>query len=141
MVKLGSLVLLLACLGSAGMASDTQSVQITVMGVLHENKNGFYFKVDGMVFEIARSIDRKSNRYKFYTGVEGDTVKVTGELQIQTVNAGRLYMVIHSDDIVRLNSEKTRMASRAALESASFAGGLFTARRKVIHAPFVYLYW
>ena len=143
-IKILSLVLLVSGLGAASAATapapDAQNVQVTIKGVLHEDKNGFFFQIDGMIYDIAVNDQNKADMHKFYTGLEGDTVKVTGELHVQEVKDGKSYMVVYTNDIARLKGERV-VVTRVETEERPVVREYYVEHRNGINLPFVHIGW
>jgi hypothetical protein len=140
MIKCLSVALLLSSLGVASIASDTQSVEVSVKGVLHEDKNGFFFQIDGMVYDIAVNSENKADMHKFFSGLEGDMVKVVGELHVQEVKDGKSYMIIYTNDITRLKGERIKVA-RVETEERPVVREVYVERRSGIDLPLVHIHW
>ena len=138
-----TVALALSSIGAAAAATapDAQNVQATVKGVLHEDKNGFFFQVDGMIYDIAVNDENKTDMHKFYTGLEGDTVKVNGELHVQEVKDGKPYMIIYTNDITRLKGEKVKVVTRVETEEHPVVREYYVEHRSGINLPFVHINW
>ena len=87
-------------------AAEPESVVVTIKGVLQEDKNGFFIKVDGTFYDVVINDESKADMHKFFTGLEGDMVKITGSLHVQDVPNGKPSMIVYSNDISRLKGEK-----------------------------------
>ena len=91
---------------SALAATDKEGATVTVKGILQEDKNGFFVTVDGVIYDIRINEQSKADMHKFYTGLEGDLVKVAGVLHVEEVADKKPYLVLYTNDITRLKGEK-----------------------------------
>ena len=140
MIKVLSVALLLSSFGVAAIASDTQSVEVSVKGVLHEDKNGFFFQIDGMTYDIAVNAENKADMHKFFSGLEGDMVKVVGELHVQEVKDGKTYMIIYTNDITRLKGERIKVV-HVETEERPVVREVYVEHRSGIDLPLVHIHW
>jgi len=90
----------------AATPTDKDGATITVKGILQEDKNGFFIAVDDVIYDIRINDESKADMHKFYTGLGGDQVKVTGVLHIEEVADKKPYLFLYSNDITRLKGEK-----------------------------------
>lgn len=141
MMKTLSVALLLSALGSAAIASEAQSVQVTVKGILHQDTHGFFFQIDGTVYDIAVNNENKADMHKFYSGLEGDMVRVSGLLHVQAAKDGKPYMVVYTNDITRLKGERVRVVTRVETEERPVVREYYMERRGGIDLPFVNIHW
>lgn len=141
MFKLLSVAVLVLGFGATAFAVEAQSVQVTVKGVLHEDKNGFFFQIDGMVYDIAVNVENKTDMHKFFAGLEGDMVRVTGALQHQEVKDGKSYMVVYTNDITRLKGERVVVSRVETEQHPVVVREYYVEHRKGIDLPFVHIGW
>ena len=102
MFRLLSIALLVSVLGGMAMASDGQNVQATVTGALHRDHHGFFFQIDGMVYDLYLNEDNRADMHKFYDSLGGDMATISGELHVQEVKDGKPYMVVYANNVSRL---------------------------------------
>ena len=98
-------------MGTAAFAADTEGATVTVKGVLQEDKNGFFVSVDGVFYDVRINDESKADMHKFFGGLDGDLVKVTGVLHIEEVADKKPYLILYSNDITRLKGEKMVVAA------------------------------
>lgn len=144
MFKQVAVVLLLAlCCGTAIRASDSadpQSVKVTITGVLHEDKNGFFFKIDNAIYDIAMNVENKDDMHKFYSGLNGDLVKITGELHVeQGENNSQMSLVVYTNDISRLKGQ--RVVRERVVEERPIIREHYVEHHNHIDLPFVHIGW
>ncbi len=134
----------LALMGGAFMGAAVevpQSVQVTIKGFLHEDKNGFFFKIDGVVYDISFHDDNKADMQKFYTGLQGDLVKVSGDLHVQEVKDGKPYLVVYTNDIARLKNETKVVVREGVVERPVVVREYYVEHPRGINLPFVHINW
>jgi len=127
--------------GAVASAAETETVQINVRGVLHEDKNGFFFQIDGIVYDIAVNDNNKADMHKFFSGLEGDMVTVSGELHVQEVKGGKPYMIVYTNEITRLKGERVRVINRTEVEERPIVREYYVERRSGIDLPLVHIHW
>jgi hypothetical protein len=137
MNKTMPLVVLLLCFGSVSFAEEPQSAMVTVRGILHEDKHGFFFQIEGTVYDIAVNDANKFDVHKFYTSLEGDMVTVSGVLHVQEVKGGKPYLVVATNEIARLKGERVRVE----VERRPVVREYYVDRRPGIDLPLVHIRW
>lgn len=142
MVKYVCAVLLVLGMGSAAFAADPQNVQVTIKGILHEDKNGFFFKIEGAIYDISFNDENKADMHKFFTALEGDMVKVSGELHVQEVKDGKPFFTIYTNDIARLKGERVKVVSReTVVEEPVVTREYYVEHPHGINLPLVHINW
>ncbi len=132
-------VVLAVGLGVPVFAVEAESAVITVKGVLQEDKNGFFVKVDGTVYDVSVNDESKADMHKFFTALEGDMVKVTGVLHVQDVPNAKSIMYIYSNDITRLKGEK--IVRTEVVGEPVIVREHYVERSRGINLPFVHINW
>ena len=124
-------------IGSSLMAAEGESAIVTLKGVLQQDKNGFFIKIDGTFYDISIGDESKADMQKFYTGLEGDMVRVMGALHVQDVPNGKPYIVVYTNDITRLKGERiVRTEPEAVIVREHYVE-----RPRGIHLPGVHINW
>ena len=140
MFKLLSIALLVSVFGGATMAADGQNVQATVTGVLHVDNHGFFFQIDGMVYDIYVNDDNRADMHKFYDGLGGDMATVSGELHVQDVKDGKSYMVLYSNNVSRLRvASAVGVAHVEPVQPVVVVREHYVEHRSGINLPFVHI--
>ncbi|HEY3319201.1 MAG TPA: hypothetical protein VGP72_01845 [Planctomycetota bacterium] len=130
-------VLALGLGGTAFAATEAnkEDSTITVKGILQEDKNGFFLSADGVIYDVRINNESKADMHKFYTGLEGDLVEVSGVLHTEVAD-NKPYMILYSNDITRLKGERVPVAQRPVREvyvEHPHSSG--------IDVPFVHIHW
>jgi len=89
---------------SFGMTWAAEDAQVTIKGVLLEDKNGFYVRANGGTFDLYFSEEGREDLRKFHKGLEGDMVQVSGSLQVRE-DKGHTFLMVYANDISRLKGE------------------------------------
>lgn len=139
MFKFLALALLVSGFGVASFATATESVQVTVRGVLHEDKNGFFCQVNGIVYDIAVNDESRAEMHKFYSDLKGDLVTITGSLHVQVVKEGKPYMIVSTNEIVRLKGERVEVVR--VEEQRPVVREYYVERQGGIDLPLVRIRW
>jgi hypothetical protein len=133
-----AVVLVLGFGATAIMAAEPEGTKVTVKGILQEDKNGFFLKAgDGMVYDIRINDESKADMHKFYTGLEGDMVKVSGVLFTEETADKKPYQVVYSDDITRLKGERVAVVARegVVVERPVVVREVYVEQPHSIHVP------
>ncbi|HEY3319256.1 MAG TPA: hypothetical protein VGP72_02125 [Planctomycetota bacterium] len=133
----------------AAAEAEKEAATVTVKGVLQEDKNGFFVTVDNVVYDIRINDESKADMHKFYTGLEGDLVKVTGKLHVEEVADKKPYMVLYSNEITRLKGEKVVVVQQPVVVEQPVVVQPRVVVREVyvehprshIDVPFVHIRW
>jgi hypothetical protein len=141
MIKILAAVLLAAGFASGVFAEENQNIQVTIKGVLHEDKNGFFFQIDGMVYDIVFNARNKGDMHKFYADLKGDTVKVSGELHIQEVKDKKPYMIVYTNEIARVKGDETKVITRVETVERPVVREYYVEHRPGVDLPFVHIHW
>jgi hypothetical protein len=97
--------------------TENEGAKITVKGILHEDKNGFFLKVDKAIYDIRINNESKADMHKFYTSLEGDMVKISGVLRVEEAGDKKdKYLVLYTDDIARLKGERVPVVEQPVVE-------------------------
>lgn len=125
--------------GSFIQAAEPESAIVTLKGVLQQDKNGFFIKIDGTFYDITIGDESKADMQKFYTGLEGDMVRVVGALHVQDVPNGKPYIVVYTNDISRLKGE--RVVRTTTAPETVIVREHYVERERGIHLPGVHINW
>jgi hypothetical protein len=126
-------------MGTSLMAAEGESAVVTLKGVLQQDKNGFFIKIDGTFYDISIGDESKADMQKFYTGLEGDMVAVTGALHVQDVPNGKPYITVYSNDITRLKG--VRVVRTTTEPETVIVREHYVERPRGIHLPGVHINW
>jgi hypothetical protein len=126
--------------GTAAFAEDTSgSVEVTVKGIMQEDKGGMFIVADGLYFDLVFNEESAADMKKFHSGLEGDMVKVTGVLVVEKNKDGSSRMIVLANDVARLKGVRTvvRVEPRIVEERPVYV----RERRSGIHLPGVHINW
>ena len=138
--KYALIAVLALCAGAGFAVEQPESVQVAVKGVLHEDKNGFFFKIDNTVYDISVNAQNKDDMHKFFASLEGDMVKVSGQLHVQEVKNGQPYLIVYTNDITRLKGERIVTRERV-VEERPIVREYYVEHHDRIDLPFVHIGW
>jgi len=93
-------------IGAAAFAAETPNVEITVKGVMQEDKGGMFIVADGQYFDLVFSDDSNADMKKFHAGLEGDMVRVKGSLVVEKNKDGKMRLLVVTNDVARLRGER-----------------------------------
>lgn len=141
MIKHIAAAVLVAVLGGVAYSSESASISVTVKGILNEDKHGFFFEIDGMIYDIAVNDKNKDDVHKFYTDLGGDWVTVSGGLHYQEVKDGKSYMVIYTSEIARLKADRVRAATAPQEPERVIVREHYVERQGGIDLPLVHIRW
>jgi len=91
---------------SAFAAHESNNVEVTVKGVMQEDKGGMFIVADGQSFDVVFSDEHGADMKKFYGGLEGDMVKVKGNLIVEKNKDGSTRLLVVTNDVARLRGER-----------------------------------
>lgn len=128
---------------AAFAATDAAGGSVTVKGLLQEDKNGFFLKVDEVIFDIRINDQSKADVHKFYTSLQGDMVNVTGVLRVEEVADKKPYVLLYANGITRVRSERVAVAQQpVVVEQPVVVREVYVERpRSHIDVPFVHIGW
>src|SRR3954467_1397775 len=99
--------LLALTLGTSAFAAvESANVEVTVKGVMQEDKGGMFIVADGEYYDLVFNDSSNADMKKFYTGLEGDMVKVKGNLVVEHSKDGKTRLVVLANDVFRLRGER-----------------------------------
>jgi len=124
-------------------ATDAAGGSVTVKGMLQEDKNGFFIKVDEVIFDIRINDQSKADVHKFYTSLQGDMVNVTGVLRVEEVADKKPYVLLYANGIARVKIERVAVAQQpVVVEQPVVVREVYVERpRSHIDVPFVHIGW
>jgi hypothetical protein len=94
-------------LGASVFAEDaTSSVEVTVKGIMQEDKGGMFILADGNYYDLIFSDEANADMKKFYGGLEGDMVRVKGGLVVEKDKEGKMRLLVLATDVARLKGER-----------------------------------
>jgi hypothetical protein len=100
-------------LGTAAFAGETNSVEVTVKGIMQEDKGGMFIVADGEYYDLVFSEDSSADMKKFHSSLEGDMVKVKGFLVVEKSKEGKVRLVVLANDVARLRGERVAVKVEA----------------------------
>lgn len=117
-----------------------ESVNVQIKGVLHEDKNGFFIRANGGVFDLYFTDEGRADMHKFHSSLEGDMVSVSGTMRVQQ-DKGRDFLMVYATDISRLKGEK--VVVREVPEQPVIIRDRYIEREHGggIHLPGIHIHW
>lgn len=91
---------------SAFAAHEAGSVEVTVKGVMQEDKGGLFIVVDGQYYDVVFDDDSSVEMKKFHSRLEGDMVRVKGNLVVEKGKNGSLRLLVLANEVARLRGER-----------------------------------
>ena len=128
-------------LGTTVFAADerTGNVEVTVKGVMQEDKGGMFIIADGEYYDLVFGDDSSADMKKFHSGLEGDLVRVKGNLVVEKSKEGKMRLIVLANDVARLRGERApavKVETRVIEEHP-----VYVERRNGIHLPGVHINW
>jgi hypothetical protein len=123
---------------TAFAADESGSVDVVVKGVMQEDKGGMFIVADGVYYDLVFSDENSSDMKKFHSSLEGDMVKVTGQLVVETGKEGKMRLVVLANDMSRLRgvrAKEVKYEARVVQERPVYV------ERPGIRVPFVRINW
>ena len=127
-------------LGTAVFAAqDTGSVEVTIKGVMQEDKGGMFIMADGQAYDLVFSDENSAEMKKFHAGLEGDMVRVKGQLVIEKTKDGKMVLTVQANDIARLRGERVPVvvSTPPVIQERVYV----ERERSGIHLPGVHINW
>lgn len=87
-------------------AQANPNVEVTVKGIMQEDKGGMFIVADGQYYDLVFADDSNADMKKFHTGLEGDLVRVKGSLVVEKSKDGKIRLVVVTNDVSRLRGER-----------------------------------
>lgn len=87
-------------------AQATANVEVTVKGIMQEDKGGMFIVADGQYFDLVFSDESSLDMKKFHSGLEGDLVRVKGNLIFEKTKDGKQRLLVVTNDVSRLRGER-----------------------------------
>ncbi|HLX64737.1 MAG TPA: hypothetical protein VKX17_25930 [Planctomycetota bacterium] len=78
-----------------------EGANVTIRGRMHEDKHGFFVTANGGLYDLQFADNAKADMHKFYGGLNGDFVQVTGSLYVDNDDKGKAHMTVYANDITR----------------------------------------
>ena len=103
-------VMLAMTIGGAAFAAETPNVEVTVKGVMQEDKGGMFIVADGQYYDLVFSDESNAEMKKFHAGLEGDMVRVKGALVVEQTKDGKTRLLVVTNDVTRLRGERAAAA-------------------------------
>lgn len=131
-------------LGTSAFAAveSSNNVEVTVKGVMQEDKGGMFIVADGEYYDLVFDDTSSADMKKFYTGLEGDLVKVKGNLVVEKSKDGKIRLVVLANDVFRLRGERlpadVKYEPRVIEERPVI---IERERTRGIHLPGVHINW
>jgi hypothetical protein len=102
MILAAALALTLGMSAFAAQDNANDSVEVTVKGIMQEDKGGMFILADGEYFDLVFSDENSADMKKFHAGLEGDLVKVQGRLVVEKSKDGKVRLLVLTNDVARL---------------------------------------
>jgi hypothetical protein len=118
-----------------------KSVEVTVKGVMQEDKGGMFIVADGEYYDLVFGDDSSADMKKFHSGLEGDMVRVKGNLIVDRTKDGKVRLVVLTNDVARLKGERApeiKYEPRVVEERPVF---IERERSRGINLPGVHINW
>jgi hypothetical protein len=126
--------------GVAFAATETaKNVEVTVKGVMQEDKGGMFIVADGEYYDMVFSDESSADMKKFHSGLEGDMVRVKGNLIVERTKDGKVRLVVLANDVARLRGERAPEVKYEArvIEKRP----VYVEQSRGIHLPGVHINW
>lgn len=130
-------------LGASAFAAQEPNVTVTVKGILHEDKNGFFIQADNSVYDLVFDQGARADMHKFHDGLKGDWVKVSGALSVEDVANAKPRLVVYANDIGRFRPETvvTTTTEPVVVERPVIVREHYVERERGIHLPGIHINW
>ncbi len=134
--------LALAFGGAVFAATEPSSVEVTVKGIMQEDKGGMFIVAGGQSYDLIFSDESSAEMKKFHSGLEGDLVRVKGSLVVEKTKDGKTRLLVVANDVARLRGERPVAAvvvePRIVEERPVY---IERERSRGIHLPGVHINW
>jgi len=142
----GKLVLAAALALTMGMTAfaeekSANNVEVTVKGVMQEDKGGMFIVADGQYYDLVFGDDSNADMKKFHSGLEGDMVRVQGKLIVEKDKDGKVRLVVVAGEVARLrgmHAVDAKFEPRIVEERPVY---IERERSRGIHLPGVHINW
>ncbi len=91
---------------TAFAAQESGNVEVSVKGIMQEDKGGMFIVADGEYYDLVFGDDSSADMKKFHSGLEGDLVRVKGFLIVEKSKEGKVRLVVLANDVARLRGER-----------------------------------
>ena len=136
---------LMVGLGASAFAAQEPNVTVTVKGILHEDKNGFFIQADNAVYDLVFDENSRADMHKFHAALKGDWVKVSGALRVEEVANAKPSLVVYANDIGRFRPETvvqtTTVAEPVVVERPVIVREHYVEHNRGINLPGVHINW
>ena len=132
-------VLALVCSAGAFAVEATGNVEVTVKGVMQEDKAGMFIVADGQYYDLAFSDDSSADMKKFRSSLNGDMVRVKGNLLVEKSKEGKTRLIVQANEVARLRGERApevRYETRVIEDHP-----VYVEHEHGIHLPGVHINW
>ena len=138
MILAATLALTLGTAAYAAAETPSGNVEVTVKGIMQEDKGGMFIVADGEYYDLVFGDESSADMKKFFGGLEGDWVKVKGNLVVEKSKEGKTRLVVVTNDVSRLRGERTviKYEPRVIEERP-----VYVERSRGIHLPGVHINW
>ncbi len=145
-IRFFAAAILAACMGASWASDD---VQVTIKGVLNEDKNGFYVRANGGMFDLYFTEEGRADMRKFHSSLQGDMVQVSGTLNVREHN-GKTFLNVYASDIKRMKGERavTETTTTTTVVPAAPPPPPVVVRERYverdhsgIHLPGIHIHW
>ena len=115
------------------------SVEVTVKGVMQEDKGGMFIMAGGQSYDLVFGDESSAEMKKFHGGLEGDMVQVKGILVVEKTKDGKMVLTVQTNDVARLRGER---APIVVSEPRVIQERVYVEREHSgIHLPGVHINW
>lgn len=130
-------------LGATAFAAQetTGSVEVTVKGVMQEDKGGMFIVADGQPYDLVFDQNSSADMKKFHSSLEGDMVRVKGNLVVEKDKDGKMHLVVMANEVARLRGQRgtdVKYEPRVIEERPVY---IERYHRSGIHLPGVHINW
>lgn len=128
-------------IGAVAFAAETPNVEVTVKGVMQEDKGGMFIIADGQYYDLVFSDESNADMKKFHGGLEGDMVRVKGSLVVEKSKEGKMRLVVVTNDVARLRGERAVVTEVKVEPRIIEERPVYVERSRGIHLPGVHIGW
>ena len=125
--------------GATAFAAQDSNVEVAVKGIMQEDKGGMFIYADGQFYDLVFGDESTADMKKFHGGLEGDMVRVKGNLIVEKNKEGKMRLVVLANDVARLRGERAvdiKYEPRIIEERP-----IYVERTRGIHLPGVHFNW
>jgi len=124
-----------------GEDKPVNNVEVSVKGVMQEDKGGMFIVADGQYFDLVFPDDSSADMKKFHSSLEGDMVQVHGKLVVEKDKDGKVRLVVVAGEVNRMRgvrATETHFEPRVIETQPVY---IERERERGIHLPGVHINW